>query len=322
MKAQNLLSTRLLLIAGVLFLALFPVSKPDMYTMHVMIMALNWALLASSWDILSGYTGQLSFGHAAFYSIGAYSAVIPVIRYGVSPWIGLLLGGTIAAVMSLAIGLPSLRLRGHYLALATLGFSETVRLISLNWMEVTRGPMGLWGYSTFPGVPMPVTFLTKMCYYYIALALLLLGVFVMYMLGERSRIGLSFKAIREDETFAKIMGIDTTFHKLLGFFLSAFFAGVAGAFYAFYINLINPQLAHPINSGFVVGMAIVGGMGTIIGPVIGAILLEISYEFMRIFGVVYNLIAVGLLIMIFTLFFPRGIMGFLYGLGKRFKPSR
>jgi len=290
--------------------------NPGMYVMHILIMAFIWAIVASSWDLLGGYAGQASFGHGGFYAIGAYTSAMLSLYLGISPWVGLFLGAIFTATLGFLVGLPCLKLKGPYLAIVTLGFSEITRLVLMNWTEVTGGALGLWGWDTFPGVPMGVTYVTRTSHYYIALIVLLASCFIMYGLGQSS-IGLIFKAIREDETLAESLGINITFHKLLVFVVSTFFAGLAGSFFAYYILFLNPAIANPWTSIFIIVMAVAGGTGTIVGPVIGAISIQILYEYLRVFGVVYNLVAVALLLILVMLLFPRGFIGLLELLKRR-----
>ncbi len=285
-----------------------PLIFPHPYLLDTFILGFMFAILAASWDLLSGYTGQMSFGHAGFLALGAYCAAILNQRLGISPWLGLLGGGLFTGFIGTLIGIPILRVRGPYLAIVTLGFSEVIRITAINWLSLTRGPYGLHEYETFPGFPAdPV--LSKPYFYYTAFGLLLICGSVMYVICEHTQIGRAFKSIREDQTLAEALGINTTFYKVLGFSLSCFFAGVAGGFYAYYIRLVSPYAAESTITVWAVGMVIFGGLGALIGPIYGAILLYGVYQAMRFVGVVYNLIAVGAVILIFVTYFPKGIWG-------------
>ena len=244
------------LAAGVLL----PVVVPHPFVLAIATQALIWALLAASWDLLSGYTGQISFGHAGFFALGAYAAAAATKHLDLSPWAGLALGALVAAAMGLGVGFPALRLRGHYLALVTLGFAAA-SIAAMGWV----------------------------C--------------------EATEAGRAFRAIREDEVLAQSLGINTTAYKLLAFALSSAFAGLAGTLYAYYIQLVSPAVASAVTTSLVIGMAVFGGLGTIWGPALGALLLFSVSEGLRFVGVVYNLIAVGLVIMVFVIFLPRGLAG-------------
>ncbi len=289
--------------------ALLPVVLPHPFVLTIATQAVIWALLAASWDLLSGYTGQISFGHAGFFALGAYAAAAATKHADVSPWLGLLVAATIAAAVGLLTGFPALRLRGHYLALVTLGLSEIIRLVATNWLALTGGPFGIHDFRSFPGLPAGAL-AYRQAMYLIVVIVVLASVAVMYHVCERTRAGQAFRAIREDEVLAQTLGIDTTRYKLLAFALSSGFAGLAGALYAYYVQLVSPVVAGAATTALVIGMVVFGGLGTLWGPVLGALLLYGLSEGLRFIGVVYNLIAVGFVIMVFVIFFPRGLAGF------------
>ena len=243
--------------------ALLPVLLPHPFVLTIATQAVIWALLAASWDLLSGYTGQISFGHAGFFALGAYAAAASTKHADVSPWLGLLVGATIAAAVGLLTGFPALRLRGHYLALVTLGLAEIIRLVATNWLALTGGPFGIHDFRSFPGLP-DGALAHRQAMYLVVVAVVVVSVAIMYQVCERTSAGQAFRAIREDEVLAQTLGIDTTRYKLLAFALSSGFAGLAGGL----------------------------------------------YEGLRFVGVVYNLVAVGFVIMVFVIFFPRGLAGF------------
>jgi branched-chain amino acid transport system permease protein len=214
--------------------------------------------------------------------------------------------------MGLGVGFPALRLRGHYLALVTLGFAEILRLVAQNWLAVTGGPFGIHDYRTFPGLPAdPLA--RRQATYWIILAIVGVSVAVMAGVCERTSVGKAFRAIREDEVLAAALGINTTAYKLLAFGLSAGFAGLAGTLYAYYVLLVSPSVASVATTSLVIGMAVFGGLGTIWGPVLGAVLLYGANEALRFVGVVYNLIVVGLVIMVFVVVLPSGLAGLTRG---------
>jgi branched-chain amino acid transport system permease protein len=293
------------LVAGAV---LWPLAAPHPFVLTIGTQALVWALLAASWDLLSGYTGQISFGHAGFFALGAYTAAALTKHAGLSPWAGLGAGALLAAAMGLGVGFPALRLRGHYLALVTLGFAEILRLVAQNWLAVTGGPFGIHDYRTFPGLPVePLAH--RLAAYWVVLAVVGGAVLVMWLICERTAAGKAFRAIREDEVLAATLGINTTAYKLLAFALSAGFAGLAGTLYAYYVLLVSPSVASAATTSLVIGMAVFGGLGTIWGPVLGAVLLYGVNEALRFVGVVYNLIVVGLVIVLFVIFLPSGLAG-------------
>ena len=288
--------------------ALLPVLLPHPFVLTIATQAAIWALLAASWDLLSGYTGQISFGHAGFFALGAYGAAVSTKHAGVSPWLGLLVGAGVAAAIGLLTGFPALRLRGHYLALVTLGLAEIIRLVAQNWLDLTGGPFGIHDFRSFPGLPAGAL-LHRQAMYVVVVAIVVVSVAIMYHVCERTTTGQAFRAIREDEVLAQTLGIDTTRYKLLAFTLSSGFAGLAGGLYAYYVQLVSPVVAGAATTSLVIGMVVFGGLGTLWGPVLGALLLYGVYEGLRFVGVVYNLVAVGLVIMVFVIFVPRGLAG-------------
>ncbi len=303
---------RLLLGGGVAAAILVPVVVPHPFVLTIATQALIWALLAASWDLLSGYTGQISFGHAGFFALGAYAAAASTKHLDLSPWVGCAVGALVAGAMGLGVGFPALRLRGHYLALVTLGFAEILRLVAQNWLEVTGGPFGIHDYRTFPGLPAePLAH--RQATYWVVLTIVAGAVAAITAVCERTPAGQAFRAIREDDVLAATLGLNTTAYKLLAFALSAAFAGLAGTLYAYYVLLVSPSVASAATTSLVIGMAVFGGLGTIWGPVLGALLLYTVNEALRFVGVVYNLIVVGLVIMVFVVFLPSGLAGLARG---------
>ena len=211
------------------------------FVLHIAIQALIWALFAASWDLLSGYTGQVSFGHAGFFSIGAYTAACLTKLAGLSSWLGMAAALLLCALVGLCVGFPALRLRGHYLALVTLGFGEIVQLVATNWESLTGGPFGMHDFGTFTGLPTDPLAQRQDAYLIVA-AISLAGLAILLYVTRRTNAGPAFRAIREDQILADSLGIDTTFYKLLAFTLSAGFAGLAGALYAYYIQLVSPSV--------------------------------------------------------------------------------
>ena len=292
------------------------------FVLHIAIQALIWALFAASWDLLSGYTGQVSFGHAGFFSIGAYTAAVLAHFFGLSSWLGMIAAFLLCAAVGLGVGFPALRLRGHYLALVTLGFGEIVLLIATNCEGLTGGAFGMHDYGTFTGLPSDPLKQRQMAYLIVA-AISLAGLAILLYVTRRTSAGPAFRAIREDQILAASIGIDTTTYKLLAFTLSAGFAGLAGALYAYYIQLVSPSVGASTQSALVIGMAVFGGIGTIWGPFLGAILLFSITESLRFIGVVYNLIAVGAVMVVFVIFVPRGLAGIrLYRRGRQQRADR
>jgi branched-chain amino acid transport system permease protein len=301
-------NVRALIVTSAALAVSLPVLLPHPFVLSIATQAVIWALLAASWDLLSGYTGQISFGHAGFFAVGAYTAAAATKHLGLSAWLGLGLGALAAAVVGLGAGFPALRLRGHYLALVTLALAELIRLVAQNWLAVTGGPFGIYDFQTFPGLP-AAAIPRGQVMYLLVVGIVAASVGVMLYVCRRTRAGRAFRAIREDEVLAESLGIDTTRYKLLAFTLSSGLAGLAGTLYAYYVLLVSPTVASAATTSLVIGMAVFGGLGTIWGPVVGALLLYGLNEALRFVGVVYNLIAAGLVIMTFVIFLPRGLAG-------------
>jgi branched-chain amino acid transport system permease protein len=279
------------------------------YFMHLMIMVLFYVVLASSLNIVVGYIGQLSLGHAAFFGIGAYASAMLTVDAGLSVWWGMAAAGVAAAFAGFVIGYITLRLEGHYFVLITLAFAEVLRLVVVNWEEVTRGPLG------FPNIPRPsidigglvhLDFSSKAHYYYVALALVVVTLWVKRRFVY-SNLGRASVAIRENPRLAQSVGIDPFFYSMVAFVLGAFFAGLAGSFYAHYISYVGPDV---YGFGFMVTMLImiaVGGRGTIVGPVLGAAIITVVIEELR-FAREIRLSLFGILLMLSILFFPKGLV--------------
>ncbi|MGB9868167.1 MAG: branched-chain amino acid ABC transporter permease [Bacillota bacterium] len=282
-----------------------PLVVRNPYVMHLIIMSIVYTVLAYSVDIIYGYAGQLNLGQAAFYAIGAYTTALLMLRLKTSYWVAMPLSGIMAAAFGIIVGFPALRLRGLYLGIATLGFSEIVRLILLTFKGLTRGPMGL------PGIPAPVLFSiqldTQASQYYLILSYLVFTVFCVRRLVD-SRVGKAWIAIREDEIAAAAMGIDTARYKLIAFSLGAFLAGIAGSFFAVYMSFISPDAFKTMESYLIFSMPAVGGTGTILGPAVGAVIIYVLPEITRVFAE-YRMLWVGALLSVVMVTNPKGIVG-------------
>src|SRR5712692_2034601 len=282
---------------------------------------LTRAYLGQAWNILGGYAGQLSVGHAAFVGIGAYVTAVLSLSWGVTPWVGMFAGATAAAALGAVTGYLGFRfgLRGFYFVLLTVAFAEICRIVALN-TEAIGGAVGL--YITFTGDPRQFQFQNPRAYYYIALALMLSATAAVWRL-ERSRLGAYLIAIREDEEAAEALGIDTFRCKLYASVLSAFLTGLGGAFYAFYYFSLQPNSLFGIPlSVEIILRPIVGGAGTLLGPILGSFILSPLAELSRTYfgqsglhGL--HLVAYGALLITVVLFLPQGAYPFLARLFRR-----
>jgi branched-chain amino acid transport system permease protein len=302
----------------VVVLLILPVFIQDPYIMNIVILSLLFAVLACSWNLICGYTGIFTFGHQAFFGIGAYVSALFSMKLGLSPWLGLLVGGAAAGLIGGMIGLPCLRLRvAPYIAITTLAFSEIARIICMNLVSLTRGELGLWGIPEFPDIPLwgdlVISFSRgdRTAYYYVILVIFFASLgLIGWML--RSYIGLAFRAIRDEQDAALSLGIDTTRYKLLAFITSSFLAGVAGSFYAHYILILTPTSVFSVGlMTEVIAVTLVGGLGTFWGPVIGAFSLTVLLEYLREFGE-YRFMIYGALLVATIMFMPKGVSSKLF----------
>jgi branched-chain amino acid transport system permease protein len=286
-----------------------PLLVKDPFLTHIMIVVLLYAVLASSLNLIVGYIGQLSLAHAAFLGIGAYWSTILTIDYGWNIWVAMASAGVAAALAGVVIGAITLRLEGHYFVLITLAFAEVLRLVALNWVEVTRGPLG------FPNVPAPslnlfglarFDFSSKAHFYYLILGLVAVNLYVSYRFVQ-SNMGRAAVAIRENRQLAQSVGINPFRYALLAFVIGAFFAGLSGAFYAHYITYVGPDVFGFAFTVTMLIMIIVGGKATIVGPVLGAAIIAVLLEELR-FAKEVRLSIFGILLILCVLFFPNGLV--------------
>jgi branched-chain amino acid transport system permease protein len=282
------------------------------YFLHIIVISGIYIILALSLNLIVGFTGLPALGHAAFSCIGAYTSSLLALNLGLSPWVGLILGACLAGLSGVIIGYPSVRLKGDYLALATFGLGVIVYSIAKNWVSLTRGPMGL------PGIPGFSIFgyeLSEIWQY-----LILVGFFVLITIFVINRIvkspfGRVLRSIREDEVASEALGKDVNKHKLIVFVVGAFFAGIGGSLYAHYITFIDPSSFTVTESITILLMVIFGGMGSIQGSVVGAVILVVIPELLRFLGVPSSIAAplrqmiYGLLLVVLMIKRPQGIMG-------------
>jgi branched-chain amino acid transport system permease protein len=292
------LKTVLLVLLFLVFSS-FPLLWPDPYLLHLMILFFIFAVLVSNWNILFGYMGIFCFGQQAFFGIGAYGSALFALKFGIPVPLAIVIGGILATLSSLLIGLPSLRLRGAYVALVTLAFAEVMRMVCSNWVEVTRGQMGLTVPALIPGAG-------RTGFYYLSFILLLVSTGILVKL-MRSSFGNVAIAIRESQEAASSLGIDIVKYKIIAFMVSSFMSGIAGAFYGHYILILTPDMMslHIIIMVLVMGM--VGGLSTLEGPILGTFVLIFLSEYLRGFGQL-RFIIYGSLIILSVLVIPGGLV--------------
>ena len=304
MKVFLKTSFYILLLIGFILLPQFVSVK---YYLHLSILALVWVIAAQGQNLIQGYTGYVSIVQAGFMGIGAYSTALMGIHFGLPVWLTIALAPFVTAIFALLTGYPSLRVKGHYFAIVTLAFNMVIFIVLMNYSELTQGEAGI------TGIPKPgskdglLNFRDREVYYYFVLIVATL-VTILAALIVRSRIGKVLVAIRQNEDLVGSTGIAAWKYKLFAFVTSAMYAGLAGAIYAHYQSFINPEIFGLAQSLDAILAVIVGGSGTIAGPIIGAFFVVFLPEYLR-FADSFRLILYGLVLVLATIFMPRGIVG-------------
>lgn len=295
--------------AVVLCLAILPLLIKNDFYLDGLILIFIWGAFAGAWNILAGYAGVVSLGHNAFFGIGAYTSTLLLLHFGLSPWIGMFVGGLLATCVGLILGLVCFRLRSHYFALATLAFGEVSYILAVSWRSLTGGSEGL----ALPIQPSlyHFSFSSKLPYVYIGLALFLIGIGISYAI-ENSRLGYYLKAFRENEDAARALGVRTGRVRLIAMALSSFLSAVIGTFYAQYIVFVDPTSVIRIQISVQVALfVIVGGIGTTLGPAIGAmIFIPITILLRAKMGTALpglHMIIYGIILVAVLLYIPQGI---------------
>jgi branched-chain amino acid transport system permease protein len=306
--------TLLVLAAAAVVLIALPLVIKSAFAVDIFIRILLFAFIGVAWNLIGGYAKQLSLGHAAFFGLGAYTSTILQIDFGISPWLGMIAGGVVAAIASLPIGWLCFRLRGPYFAIATIAAAQVLMLIFLKFRDFAWGAEG----TTIPNLgnsPLMMQFEAKAAYYYVALGLLALGLAITYRI-EKSWMGYYLVAIGEDEDAAEAVGVNAPRVKRDIYMISAFLTALAGTFYTQYIYFIDPNTAFNFSVSIEAALvSIVGGVGTLWGPVIGTVLLETTSALLQSWlgsstgGV--QLTVYSLILMAVILWRPTGIMGFI-----------
>jgi len=292
------LPSRIIVALFFLLLLVIPLVTDDPYLLRILILTSIFAILAASWDLLSGFTGQLNFGHALFFGVGAYGAALLNQHLQLPPWGSIPLGAMAAVLAGLIIGIPCLRLRGTYLALTTLAFPIILMGIVFAFPAITGGELGISGLDRLVR--------SRVTTYYITVIVMLVLVIVMWKITD-SNIGIIFHAIREDEIAVRAAGINTTRYKLMAFCLSGFFAGVAGGLYAHFMRIAGPSTLEVSMSFQVVIWCIFGGVVTIWGPVGAVFILFPLMEFLR-FWPEFRTLLFALVILLILLYMPQGLL--------------
>jgi branched-chain amino acid transport system permease protein len=285
----------------VLFIAL-PFIFPGDFVRGLLNQFLIFSVLAVGMNVVFGYMGHIPFGYAAFWGLGAYGSALAALNLGWPFWVTFVMGAVIAAFSGLFIGWISLKLKGAYFAIATLGFMAILHVICKNWVSFTRGPMGLYGIPrpSLAGVP----FDTNLSYYFLALAML---VFCLYFADrlDKSPVGRAISATRENEELSQSIGISVLRYQLVAFCVSSFMAGLAGSLYAHYFRSIVPDLMSPYYSLMAIAMVVVGGRGTLFGPLVGSLIFVVLPEYFGMTGPV-RMLLFGLVTLACVIGLPKG----------------
>lgn len=293
----------ILILVGLL-LAIVPWVGDDVIIQYG-INALLVAVLAQSWNIIGGFAGYASFGNSVFYGLGTYGTAIAMVKFGLPFWVGLVAGGVLGMVCALLLGLPILRLRGHYFAIATLGISVTMSAVVAN-LDIAGRNIGLI---------LPLT--RNDTLFYEAALILLAAATLAVIYISRSRFGMGLIAIREDEDAAAVMGVNTTFYKIIALVLSALFTAIAGGIHAYWITFIDPSSAFDLTLNVrMVIMTVFGGPGTVAGPLIGSFILSTVYEVLANSISTAAALLFGVVIVVAVVFMPRGLLDIAAGVRR------
>ncbi len=340
----------LLMGASIILLLLLPVFVKSTYFLHIMILIFISIIMGSGWNILGGYTGQYSVGHAAYFGTGAYTTLILLQYHHIAPWYGVWAGAAAAVLVGLVIGSICFRLRGPYFVLASIAVAEIFRVSALNLKDVTNGAEGILITEVPPlrlGNTVITDFTTKTPFYYTGLAIVLVAVVATWLV-QHSKLGYYFQAIREDQDAAHSLGINLARYKNVSLAISAAITSIAGSLYGVYVGFIEPGTVLALDlSVQIVMLAIIGGIGTIMGPVIGALALVPFSEALRSNIIAQALIdsglvnensglgfflkeqlshahvlIYGLLLVVVILFMPDGVLGFIRKLVARKRAGR
>ena len=300
---------RLVTAAVVVGLLAVPWVVRDHYYLHLFIVSGMFVLLALGLDLVVGYVGQLSLAHAAFFALGAYTSALLFLRLQLSMWLGLPAAALLAALTALALGWVILRVRGHRFVIITVAFAEILKLGATNWVDLTRGFMGLPGLQ-MPAIVVPgwgaVDLGSKERFYYVVLAAALLSLWLCRRL-VRSRVGQAFALVRENEVLAESLGLSAFRYCMIAFVVGAGLAGAAGSLYAHYVGFVSPDLFGFSYMTLMLIMVILGGKGTLLGPALGAVIFTFLPELLREAAELRMVIFAAILI-VATLYMPRGIV--------------
>lgn len=322
---KSLLSTPFLISVGVVVCAwALPQAITAPYYIHLLTLALIWIVLAQGQNLTQGFVGYVSIAQAGFMGIGAYASTLLAIKFGISVWFTLLLAPAITGLMALVAGYPSLRVKGHYFSIVTLAYNMVIFIVLMNFSALTGGEAGI------PDVPRPSALTvfghsfsfegrSNLNFYALSLFVAALAT-ACCALVLHSRVGLVMAAIRQNEDLAEAMGVVTSRYKLFALVMSASLAGLAGALYAHYIGFLNPEPFGVDQSLNIILAVILGGSGTLTGPIVGALSVTFLPELLR-FADSFRLITYGLILVVATIFLPKGLVPLVVDLWHRWRPN-
>ena len=295
------------------FVIVLPHLLPNTYFIRILNMVGIYILLATGSNILTGYAGQLSMGQAAFYGVGAYTVGLMSMYLKADFLVILPVAILVACVFGIVLAVPALRLKGGYLTLLTIGFAEIFRLVMNNWVSFTKGPSGITSIPTI--YVLGLTLSSKLSWYYFIYAVAALGLAYQAIL-MRSRVGRAFIAIREDDKAAELTGINITRYKIMAFMISAVYSAIAGVLYAHMTGYVSPDSFTGNESNFILWAAIIGGLGTQMGPILGGFIMIVFPEALRALGT-WRLIIFGVILMLVIIYYPQGLVPFLQEMKKK-----
>jgi len=284
----------------------FPVVRPPLFFLTLFFSVFMYVGLTESWNLLGGYTGYVSLGHIAFFSVGAYTTAVFMNRLGASPFATAILGGVFASILAALVGYPVLRLKGAYFTISSLLLAVVMQLVFMNW-EFVGSSTGLW-YKL-----LPVSIEVNRIIFYEVMLVVAMVITLLVRWVEKSKFGAGLIAIREDEDVAKMMGINTPRLKMRAYILGAFFAGVVGGVYGYYMSYVHPEVTFNINTSLLILlMSFFGGCRTWTGPLLGSVVLSLANQLIVTFiGAEISRILYGLLLIIVIIFMPNGVIQYI-----------
>ena len=304
------MKSRSYIIAILATLFVLPLLIQNQYSRHLMVMAEIFVLFSVGLNVIIGFLGQLSLGHSAYFGIGAYTYALLLLNLDIPSFLSMILAIAMSGFFGFLIGYPSLRLKGPYFAIVSLAFAMIIRLVVINWQSLTNGPMGITGISP-PVISLfgsyKLSLHSTISNYYMFLCFVIVGIFVIHRI-HCSRIGEAFDACRENEELAQAVGINTSKYKIIALVISAMFIGASGGLYAQYLTYISPEIFGWYYIATPLIMVIIGGAGTIAGPIVGAVIFTFVPELLRAIAD-YRLAIFGLIMIVGIIFMPDGIYG-------------